>query len=272
MINILKKIVASKKEEVEHLKKLKPLSASMIDYSKYSNVSLKKYLSDPLQTGIIAEFKRSSPSKGIINNRSDIVQTTTGYIYSGATALSILTEKNFFGGCIEDLIAVRAVNSCPILRKEFIIDEYQLIESKMNGADVILLIAAILDHEESYKLASKAKEIGLEVLMEVHSEEEISRINEHVDIAGINNRNLNDFSVSIDTSLKLFDMIPEQFIKISESGIDTPEKLLMLKQKGFRGFLIGERFMSYQHPEKACAEFINDFNKLIAKEIVNERV
>ena len=272
MENILKKIVDAKRSEVEHLKKIKPLQTSMINEKHYSNYSLKKFLSDPEGTGIIAEFKRRSPSKGNININSDIVRTTTGYISAGASALSILTEKNFFEGCNEDIISARAVNSCPILRKEFIIDEYQLIESKLIGADAILLIAAILTPDEAYKLASQAREIGLEVLMEVHSEEEISLINEYVDIAGINNRNLNDFSLSLDTSLELFDMIPEQFIKISESGIDSPEKLLMLKQKGFKGFLMGERFMSHEYPEIACKDFIKDLKKLsfYTKETINE--
>ena len=256
MENILRKIVAAKKLEVEVLKHEKPLNALMNSGYIYKGASLKKYLTGPGETGIIAEFKRSSPSKGIINIKSDIIQTTTGYIRSGATALSVLTEKNYFGGSTDDLITVRAANSCPILRKEFIIDEYQLFESKMIGADAILLIASILTPDESYKLAKKAKELGLEVILEIHSYEELNRINDNVDIVGVNNRNLKDFSLSLNTSLELFDMIPDNFVKISESGIDTPERLLMLKRKGFQGFLIGERFMSYEFPEKACEDFI----------------
>ena len=257
MKNILEKIVAKKRAEVSYKKLITPIELFEKNTLSNKNIfSLKDKLNRVDQPGIIAEFKRKSPSKGAINMDASIEKTTMGYIQAGASALSILTDTSFFGGRNEDLRIARAINNCPILRKDFIIDEYQVLETRAIGADVILLIAAILSPEKTFQLASLAKQIGLEVLLEVHSEKELEHACEFIDMVGVNNRNLKDFTVSIERSLKLFDLIPSQFIKISESGIDTPEKLLMLKHKGYQGFLIGEGFMSAKQPEKVCADFI----------------
>lgn len=262
MSTILEKIVARKKEDIS--RKQVSITLNTLEKNLHLNAScfsLKKALEEKTGIGIIAEFKRRSPSKGIINKYADVIQTTSGYIKSGASALSILTDEYFFGGSMDDFKKARKANNCPILRKDFIISEYEIMESKSIGADVILLIAAILKPEETLKLASLAKDLGMEVLLEIHKKEELDRINEFVDVVGVNNRNLNDFSVSIDRSLELYDLIPSSFPKISESGINSPETLITLKEKGFNGFLIGEKFMAAEHPEKAFADFINELNQ-----------
>jgi indole-3-glycerol phosphate synthase len=264
MENILKQIVENKKKEIELKKVAIPLS--VLEKEPYMNrkvISLRKQLEQESQTGIIAEFKRQSPSKGIINATAKVEETTYGYIKAGASALSVLTDNQFFGGSIEDLINARKANNCPILRKEFIIDPYQVIESRSIGADAILLIAAILSPAQTKELARLAKSLGLEVLLEVHTLEELNRINEFVDMVGVNNRNLNDFNVSTDRSILLYDHIPSNYLKVSESGITSPSILLTLKEKGYKGFLMGERFMREPLPEAACEQFIKE---LLAKE------
>lgn len=266
MKTILEQITAHKREEIILRKKLYPVE--ILEQSKNFSIpaiSIKTALRDKNKAGIIAEFKRRSPSKGNINILADVTKTTQGYVEAGASALSVLTDKDFFGGCEEDFLAARAANNCPILRKDFIIDEYQVLETKAMGADVILLIAAILSPSETKKLAALAKQVGLEVLLEIHTEKELNRLNDYVDLVGVNNRNLNDFSVSIEQSIRLFDSIPTDFIKISESGIDTAEKLLLLKHKGFQGFLMGEKFMNQENPEEACRNFIASVNKEMVK-------
>ncbi len=257
MCTILEKIVARKKEEVA-LRQLSVPHSSLEKNIAFDRpvFSLKKSLTDPQKCGIIAEFKRKSPSKGDINVAAEVGQTTTGYIQSGASALSILTDESFFGGSMEDFKTARRLNNCPILRKDFIISEYQVTEAWSIGADVILLIAAILTPALALALAKLAKEMEMEVLLEIHNKEELNRLNQHIDIVGVNNRNLNDFSVSINRSIELFDLIPSEFIKISESGIDSPEALLTLKDKGYQGFLMAEKFMATDRPEIACADFI----------------
>jgi indole-3-glycerol phosphate synthase len=221
-------------------------------------ISLKNSLKQDGQSGIIAEFKRQSPSKGVINATADVLQTTKGYVDAGATALSVLTDKLFFGGSNVDLIAARSVNHCPILRKDFIIDEYQIIEAKSIGADVILLIAASLRPEEVQSLAAFAHSINLEVLLEVHSLEELeSNTSSEIDLIGVNNRNLKTFDVSIDLSRKLTEAIPKEFVRISESGISYPETVIELKKFGYQGFLMGENFMKHDRPELAAKEFID---------------
>jgi indole-3-glycerol phosphate synthase len=213
--------------------------------------------------GIIAEIKRKSPSKGVIHEYVSIEQTSISYMQGGASALSILTDGEFFGGSIEDLKTARKFNFCPILRKDFMIDEYQIIEAKSIGADAILLIAAALEPARLKELAKFAKSLGLEVLMEVHNGEELDQhVNEYLDVVGVNNRNLKTFEVRVDTSLQLSDRIPDQFVKISESGISKPETVKLLRDNGFQGFLIGEYFMSHSRPGAACAEFISKIRKL----------
>lgn len=256
-MTILEEIINYKYSEVIENMSLYPVK--LLERSPYFGsecISLKKYLLREDKSGIIAEFKRKSPSKGMINQYADIEQVTIGYMQAGASALSILTDKKYFGGCNEELTEARKLNYCPILRKDFIVDEYQIVEAKSIGADAILLIAAALEKDKLKSLAKFAKTFGLEVLMEVHNEKEIDKANESVDIIGVNNRNLNDFTVDINTSVELSEKIPEGFVKISESGISSPEAIKKLKTVGFQGFLIGELFMKTSRPEKACLDFI----------------
>jgi indole-3-glycerol phosphate synthase len=216
---------------------------------------LKDFLLDASGTGIIAEFKRRSPSKGVINPDVDVVEVTKGYTKNGASCLSVLTDEHFFGGNNDDLVKAR-VNEIPILRKDFIIDEYQLIESKSIGADVILLIAACLTPGEVKQLARFAKGLGLSVLLELHAEEELEHVCDETEIIGINNRNLKTFDVDIERSLRMAEKIPLPKLKIAESGISSVENILLFKRHGFCGFLIGENFMKAPDPTIAFAEFV----------------
>ncbi|PTR00815.1 indole-3-glycerol phosphate synthase [Mucilaginibacter yixingensis] len=257
-MTILDKIVVRKKEEVKEAKAR--VSVAELEKSEFFNrhvYSFRDFLLNPARTGIIAEFKRKSPSKGIINDQVSVEDVTTAYAAAGASALSVLTDTDFFMGKTEDVIAARRVNGIPILRKEFIIDEYQLLEARAMGADVILLIAAILTPAEVSHLAAFAKSLGLNVLLEVHNLEELKRsIDPHVDAIGVNNRNLADFTVSVDTSFQLVEQIPNEFLKISESAISNTNVIKQLKAAGFNGFLIGENFMRQADPGKAMAEFV----------------
>lgn len=263
-MDILEKIIAHKKQEVAERKSLFP--AKLLEQSTYYEgkpVSLKKYLLREDKSGIIAEFKRKSPSKGVINSHAKVERTTIGYMQAGASALSVLTDSEFFGGSSDDLKTARKFNFCPVLRKDFIIDEYQLIEAKSIGADAILLIAAALEPARLKELAAFAKGLELEVLMEVHGKEELdSHLNEHLDVVGVNNRNLKTFDVSVDTSRDLANAIPDQFVKISESGISNPETIVDLKSHGYKGFLIGETFMKTGRPELTAADFIEKVKRL----------
>ncbi|GMQ27142.1 indole-3-glycerol phosphate synthase TrpC [Algoriphagus sp. oki45] len=267
-MNILEKIIADKYKEVDEKKSLIPVK--LLEKSIYFSgpvVSMKKYVSHPEKSGIIAEFKRKSPSKGWINASASVEQVSIGYMQAGASALSILTDKEYFGGTNEDLKIARKFNFCPILRKDFVVDEYQIIEAKSIGADCILLIAAALEPEKLKSLAYFAKSLGLEVLMEVHDGEELDRsLCDALDLVGVNNRNLKTFDVSLDTSLQLVERIPPQFVKVSESGISEPKTLVELKKAGFDGFLIGENFMKSSRPEQAAYNFIKEFGKLKALE------
>jgi len=264
-MNILDQIVADKREEVAQKKSLYP--TKLLERSTYfvgRPVSLKKYIRREDKIGIIAEFKRQSPSKGVINASAKVEKTTIGYMQAGASGLSVLTDNKYFGGKNEDLITARSFNFCPILRKDFIIDEYQIIEAKSIGADVILLIAACLSPEEVKSLGAFAHSLGLEVLLEVHNEEELKRsLNEHIDLLGVNNRNLQTFQTDIATSKSLVDQIPDEFVKVSESGISDPKVVVDLMQHGYEGFLIGENFMRTGSPEKACREFVRNVKSLL---------
>ncbi len=257
-MDILQKIIANKTKEVAERKSLYP--TKLLEKSIYfssKTISLRKYLLREDKAGIIAEIKRKSPSKGMIHENISVEQTSIAYMQGGASVISVLTDTAFFGGKNEDLTTVRKYNYCPILRKDFTIDEYQIVEAKSIGADAILLIAAVLSPQRLSELAQFAKSFGLEVLMEVHNLEELkSHLNEHLDVVGVNNRNLKTFDVSIATSIELADAIPDQFVKISESGISSPETVIKLMKHGFQGFLIGEYFMSHDQPGLACAAFI----------------
>jgi indole-3-glycerol phosphate synthase len=259
-MNILDKIVAHKKTEIEKAKS--EVSYSALESAEFFDrkpLSFKDFLLDANRTGIIAEFKRKSPSKGIINDRVSVENVTTGYNSAGASALSVLTDIEFFMGQKADLIQARRMNTIPILRKDFMIDEYQVLEAKAWGADIILLIAAILTPAEIQKLASQAKSLGLNVLLEVHNLEELQRsINPNLDAIGVNNRNLADFTVSVETSYQLAEYIPAEFLKISESAISNPETIKQLKKAGFNGFLIGENFMKQADPGMAMRAFVKE--------------
>lgn len=257
-MTILDEIIAYKKKEVESCKELFSLETLKKNplFSR-ETYSLKNSILDPLKTGIIAEFKRKSPSKGIINDKVFIDDVTQGYAASGASGLSVLTDFNFFGGSIDDLMIARQINQIPILRKEFILDEYQVYEAKAYGADAILLIAAMLSADEIEKLFHVARELNLEVLVEIHDEEELEKVRANADLVGINNRNLKTFEVNLEHSIQLAKKLPKNMPKIAESGISSPETIARLKKKGFDGFLIGENFMKTSNPGQAFNEFVN---------------
>lgn len=232
-------------------------------YFSTQTVSLKKYLLRDDKSGIIAEIKRKSPSKGVINQYVSIERTSIGYMQAGASALSILTDKEFFGGSNDDLLAARKFNFCPILRKDFVVDEYQIIEAKSIGADAILLIAAVLTPEEIIRFTKTAQSLNLEVVLEVHDADELKEnLSATVDVIGVNNRNLKTFEVDINLSKELSVLIPNEVIKISESGISSPALIHELKQFGYQGFLIGETFMKHSRPEKAAKDFVDELMTL----------
>jgi indole-3-glycerol phosphate synthase len=257
-MNILDKIIANKKKEVAYAKNR--VSYTKLEESDFFNrgvYSFRDFLLADDRTGIIAEFKRKSPSKGIINDKVTVKEVTTAYAAAGASALSVLTDKQFFMGRKSDVVRARRANNIPILRKDFMIDEYQVIEARAMGADIILLIAAVLSPAEISKLASLARSIDLNVLLEVHNLEELQRsIDPNLTAIGVNNRNLADFTVSVQTSFDLAEHIPNEFLKISESAISNTEVIKDLKKAGYSGFLIGENFMKEEDPGAAIREFV----------------
>lgn len=254
-MNILEKIIAKKKVEVASGKgNMSVATLENMPFFAGKTLSLKEFLLREDKTGIIAEFKRRSPSKGVINGTSTVAEVTKAYASFGASGISVLTDEEFFGGALQDLQNAK-FNDVPLLRKDFIIDEYQLLESKAFGADVILLIAACLQVGEVKKLASFAKNIGLNVLLEIHNEQELEHICDDTDVVGINNRDLKTFTVDINRSIELSKQIPPGIITISESGIDSIDTMSLLKKYGIKGFLIGERFMKENNPGKAFENF-----------------
>lgn len=262
-MNILDEIVAHKKKEVAERRELYPVR--LLEQSIYFNtpvVSLRKYLQREDRLGIIAEFKRKSPSKGDINPYAKVEGVSIGYMQAGASALSVLTDETYFGGKNADLTEARKFNFCPILRKDFVVDEYQLIEAKSIGADTILLIAECLEKDQLQTLAKTAKGLGLEVLMEVHGIEQLAKLSSDIDVVGVNNRNLKDFTVNISTSIGLAEAIPSDFVRISESGISSAEAIVQLLEVGYQGFLIGEYFMKTADPAKTCSELITNVKRL----------
>ena len=258
-MNILDKIIADKKIEVALKKGLVPTKYleqhplferpvnSMAAHIKQSN------------SGIIAEHKRRSPSKEVINNTLKVPNVAKGYEKAGVCGISVLTDGPYFGGALEDLLLARAAVETPLLRKEFIVDSYQIIEAKAHGADAILLIAAVLTRADIHDLSTLAQSLGLEVLLEVHNLEELEKsIMPSLDLIGVNNRNLKTFEVSLDTSRTLSSAIPTDFVKISESGISHVSAIKDLKTYGYSGFLVGENFMKTNDPGAAALAFIND--------------
>lgn len=259
----LNDIVNHKKHEVEMRKQLYPIRLLETSiYFETKPVSLKKYLQRKDKSGIIAEFKKQSPSLGVINKYADIEKTSIEYMQSGASALSVLTDSKFFGGSENDLKTARKFNYCPILRKDFIVDEYQIIESKSLGADVVLLIASVLTAEEIKSFSLLAQQLGMEVILELHDLDEVKKLFHATDIVGVNNRNLKTMEVNIHRSLQIAPELPVEMLKISESGIEKPESIVMLKNHGFKGFLIGSYFMRQSKPHEACRELIHKLNKI----------
>jgi len=254
---MLEHIVSYKKKEIEKRKYDTPLA----DLEKEpafnrETFSMKKFIADPERTGIIAEYKKKSPSKGIINDWSAVGEVTAAYARFGASVISVLTDSESFGGSSEDLQNAR-FNQLPILRKDFILDTYQLVESRAMGADVILLIAACLSPAQTRSLAGTAAQLGMEVLLEIHEEKELGHLCEGVDVVGVNNRNLKTFTVDIERSIRLAEKIPFNTLRIAESGIHDVDTILQLKKAGFHGFLIGEQFMRAPDPAIAFASFVD---------------
>lgn len=259
-MTILDKIVERKRVEVSEAQ-AKVSIKELSEYPLFSRTcySLKESVLDPQRTGIISEYKRASPSKGVINNINTVSEVVKGYQNAGASAISVLTDADFFQGSLKDLEEARSVLTIPLLRKEFIIDKYQIAEAKAYGADIILLIAACLTNEEVSELSNYAKTLGLNVLLEVHNEEELKgNLFDTVDAIGVNNRNLKDFSVSLAHSYDLVNKIPDTYIKVSESGISDPQTIRELKSIGYNSFLIGENFMKTTDPGKALLEFVKE--------------
>lgn len=256
MSNILDKIIANKRIEVERQKQEVAFSELEKKIRDTSNpFSFKQSLANS-STGIIAEFKRRSPSRNWIFKDAKVEEVIPFYSEGGASAISVLTDFDFFGGTIADLDQARSLTNTPLLRKDFTVDEYQLYQAKLLGANAILLIASALTVSETKQFAAKAKELGLDVLLEIHNEQELGHVNSDVDVVGVNNRNLGTFVTDIQISYELSDKIPSEFLKISESGISDPQTVKDLRLAGFRGFLMGENFMKTGDPGKALTRFI----------------
>jgi indole-3-glycerol phosphate synthase len=260
-MTILDKIVAEKRQEVVQREAETPAVAlqALPPFTR-PVVSARAALTAAGSTGIIAEFKRRSPSKGVINGTAEAGTTTAGYVAAGAAVLSVLTDEPFFGGTPDDLRAARAANpATPILRKDFIISEYQITEARAMGADLVLLIASCLSPAEVVQFSQFAHSLGLEVLLEVHDENELrSHLTDSVDLVGVNNRNLSTFVTDVDTSARLATLIPNHFVKVAESGLQHASTILELRQTGYQGFLIGETFMKTPDPAAALAALVSE--------------
>ena len=256
-MTILDKIVRDKRIEVALRKQL--IGISQLEGSVLfdrDTVSLANNLRNS-SYGIIAEHKRRSPSKSVINNNLNVFDVAKGYEDAGVSGMSVLTDEKYFGGSLDDLLTARASCQLPLLRKEFIIDEYQILEAKAYGADVILLIAAILTREEIKVFSELSKSLNLDVLLEIHNEEELHKsLMPSLDMLGVNNRNLKTFEVSLETSKILSSLIPYDFVKVSESGISSVNAIKELQPFGYKGFLIGENFMKTDNPGLSVAQFI----------------
>lgn len=267
-MNILDEIIDFKKIEVAYNRKVSSIEQlrGEIELRQVSR-SLKERLINGTSTGVIAEFKRKSPSKKDINLDAPLEDIVKQYEGCNCAGISVLTDERFFGGSLSDLRIAREEVKIPILRKDFIIDEFQLYEAKRNGADVILLIAACLSKNQIHDLAHHACALGLEVLLEVHSADELDKVSSFVDIIGVNNRDLKTFTTSIQSSIDLFDQLPDGKAKISESGIHSVADAIKLFEAGFHGLLIGEQFMKDEHPGTACQDFTKElvYQKMISQ-------
>lgn len=252
-MNILAEILANKKRELALRRERYPQAPSPVS-RRY--ISLKAALISPGASGIIAEFKRRSPSRGWLFPEGNAGSTARAYEAGGACGMSVLTDEVYFGGSLEDLRQARQSCGLPLLRKDFIIDEYQVFEAQAMGADIILLIAECLDRDRIRDLAVLAHALGLEVLLELHGASQLDKICPEVDLVGINNRNLETFEVDIRNSLELAPRIPREFIRVAESGISTQQSILELRNQGFDGFLLGEHFMKQRDPGMALGLFV----------------
>lgn len=256
-MNILDTIIERKKQEI--LDSKSKISLQQLKESEFfgrTTYSLKETIAS--KSGIITEFKRKSPSKGIINDKVSPLEVVSEYEKFGASAVSILTDQDFFGGSFDDILSVRKSLNIPILRKDFMIDEYQFFEAKSMGADLILLIAACLSPNQVSEFTELAHLLNLEVLLEIHTEEELLHINNNIDFVGINNRNLKDFKVDLQHSVNLKNQLPFDILSIAESGIYSEQDFRFLKEKGFNGFLMGEYFMKNENPGNKFSEFISN--------------
>jgi indole-3-glycerol phosphate synthase len=254
-MNILDKIVANKQEEVNATKN--KVSVKELKYYRHFSAPVTS-MKDNLKKSdfpVIAEFKRQSPSKGLIHADAKVEKIIPGYANAGVAGISVLTDFHFFGGCNNDLSKARDLTDTPIIRKEFIIDPYQVYEAKAIGASTILLIASILKKKQARELAALANYLGLEVLMELHDENEVEILNSYVDMVGINNRNLKTFEVDLQHAANLISMLPAHILPIAESGIHSAEDFRFLQNAGFKGFLMGEYFMKHADPAQVCADF-----------------
>jgi indole-3-glycerol phosphate synthase len=257
-MDILDKIIAFKRDEVKIKKRLFPVSKLENSvFFKHEIPSFYEALTKP-GPSIIGEFKRKSPSKGFINITADVEQVAKGYEKAGIAAMSILTDKEFFGGENYDLQKVAGFIKIPLLRKDFIIDEYQVVESRSIGAGAILLIASILSKKEIKRLSGLALELGMDILFEIHDEKDLDKINPGIKIIGVNNRNLKSFEVNVNNSRNLFHHLPPNCIKVAESGFQTYNDVKQLFTKGYDAFLIGEKFMRSDNPEVTAAGFVKD--------------
>ena len=256
MKDILSEIIANKRFEVDLQKQAISIEQLQEGISEAPVIRSMKQALASSKSGVIAEFKRRSPSKGWIKQDARPEEIVLSYATAGASALSILTDEKFFGGSLKDIRIARPLVQIPILRKDFIIDEYQLYQAKIVGADAVLLIAAALEQERCNELTEKAHSLGLEVLLEIHSPEELSYINEKIDMVGINNRNLGTFFTDVENSFRLAGQLPQDAVLVSESGISDPEIVKRLRTAGFRGFLIGETFMKTEQPGETLQNFL----------------
>ncbi|MFW5753995.1 MAG: indole-3-glycerol phosphate synthase TrpC [Marinilabiliaceae bacterium] len=257
-MNILDRIVARKKEEIRSAKE--KVSVRELQYYRHFEapaVSLKQKLTDNKEFPVIAEFKRRSPSKGDIHPGAKTKDIIPEYARAGVSGISVLTDNDFFAGSNEDLSTARDLTRVPIIRKEFIIDPYQVYEAKAIGASAILLIASILTRKQALDLATLANYLGMEILMELHDRSEMDKLNVYVDMVGVNNRNLKTFDVDLQNAIDMAASLPEDMLPVAESGIHSAEDLLHLKEAGFKGFLMGEFFMKQEDPGGACLEFKN---------------
>jgi indole-3-glycerol phosphate synthase len=256
-MDILNKIAASKMEEVKKRKERIPLKElQRSSFFEKTPLSFYKALDRP-EPSLIGEFKRKSPSKGVINNSTNIMNVASGYHSAGVAAMSVLTDKEFFGGDLTDLSVIASASLFPLLRKDFIIDEYQVIESKSTGASAILLIGSILTKDESMKFTRLATSLGMDILFEIHDLKDLEKIDENIRIVGVNNRNLRTFEVNMENSIDLLHGLPQHCLKVAESGFQTVSDVMEMFAEGFDAFLIGERFMREKDPGKSATEFIS---------------